>query len=287
MIATMKKRKNPNSRLKKGDTVSGVLQPSAANRILYQRRLMQEIDAMHQSVTYWIKAQYKESEPRIALDESPAEAFKRLIASLRKRWENRFGDQSKRITEQFIYGVVKHNENAFRGVLKKENLEFRFRPTQHLKDVMQAATAENVGLIKSIPSQYFDQINNLVMNAVLKGSNLNELSSDLTRRYQITRKRAEFIARDQNAKLFSVINRTRCQEVGIKEGIWNHSPRHENARPSHLKADGKRFDLAKGMHLDGNWTWPGQEINCHCTLRPVIPVNNNAARINDKRITGP
>ena len=235
----MKKRKNPNSRLKKGDTVSGVLQPSAANRILYQRRLMQEIDAMHQSVTYWIKAQYKESEPR------------------------------------------------FRGVLKKENLEFRFRPTQHLKDVMQAATAENVGLIKSIPSQYFDQINNLVMNAVLKGSNLNELSSDLTRRYQITRKRAEFIARDQNAKLFSVINRTRCQEVGIKEGIWNHSPRHENARPSHLKADGKRFDLAKGMHLDGNWTWPGQEINCHCTLRPVIPVNNNAARINDKRITGP
>lgn len=278
----MMKRKNLKIQLKKGEAITSVLQPSVANRIQYQRLMLLLINAMHKSVIAAIKSKYQNHKSRIANDERPAEAFKKLISSLRKQWEGRFGDKSQTITEQFINGVLKHNENAFRRMLKKEDLEFKFKPNQHLKDVMQAAAEENVGLIKSIPSQYFDQINTLVMDTVLQGSNLNELSTELTKRYNITRKRAEFIAADQNDKLSAVINRTRCEEIGINEAIWVHSPRRENARPSHLEANGKRFSLSEGMELDGKQTWPGQEINCHCTFKPIIPINNNASRIPDK-----
>ncbi|HHN9167526.1 TPA: phage head morphogenesis protein, partial [Escherichia coli] len=42
-------------------------------------------------------------------------------------------------------------------------------------------------------------------------------------------------------------------------------------RPSHVKADGKEFDLDKGLYLDGEWVLPGEAINCRCTWSPVIP----------------
>ncbi|MEG3387194.1 hypothetical protein V5H41_25765, partial [Salmonella enterica] len=38
-----------------------------------------------------------------------------------------------------------------------------------------------------------------------------------------------------------------------------------------LKANGKRFDLRKGMFLDGKWVLPGEEINCKCGWEAVIP----------------
>ncbi|ELR7719768.1 phage head morphogenesis protein, partial [Salmonella enterica] len=40
---------------------------------------------------------------------------------------------------------------------------------------------------------------------------------------------------------------------------------------SHVKANGKRFDLRKGMFLDGKWVLPGEEINCKCGWEAVIP----------------
>ena len=42
-------------------------------------------------------------------------------------------------------------------------------------------------------------------------------------------------------------------------------------RASHVAASGKRYDVAKGMYLDGVWTWPGHEINCRCVSKAVIP----------------
>ncbi|ELR7719775.1 phage head morphogenesis protein, partial [Salmonella enterica] len=40
---------------------------------------------------------------------------------------------------------------------------------------------------------------------------------------------------------------------------------------SHVKANGKRFDLRKGMFLDGKWVLPGEENNCKCGWEAVIP----------------
>ncbi|EIS9018273.1 phage head morphogenesis protein, partial [Salmonella enterica subsp. enterica serovar Montevideo] len=52
---------------------------------------------------------------------------------------------------------------------------------------------------------------------------------------------------------------------------WRHSRAGKTWRPSHVKANGKRFDLRKGMFLDGKWVLPGEEINCKCGWEAVIP----------------
>ncbi|ELZ1101181.1 TPA: phage head morphogenesis protein, partial [Escherichia coli] len=85
------------------------------------------------------------------------------------------------------------------------------------------------------------------------------------------RRRAETIARDQNNKATAVIQSERQKKLGITKGIWRHSHAGKQPRPSHVKADGKEFDLDKGLYLDGEWVLPGEAINCRCTWSPVIP----------------
>jgi hypothetical protein len=37
-----------------------------------------------------------------------------------------------------------------------------------------------------------------------------------------------------------------------------------------VKANGKKYDIAKGMYLDGEWLQPGQAVNCRCLAKPII-----------------
>ena len=64
----------------------------------------------------------------------------------------------------------------------------------------------------------------------------------------------------------------RQQEAGITKGIWQHSTAGKEPRPTHVKMNGKKFDISKGFYDkdEGEWVMPGQLINCRCTWRPVI-----------------
>jgi uncharacterized protein with gpF-like domain len=142
---------------------------------------------------------------------------------------------------------------------------------------MQAAIGENVGLIKSIASEHLTQVEGLVMRHMQTGRDLGALTSDLTERYDITKKRASFIARDQANKMTAVINRTRQNELGITQARWKHSGAGKHPRLSHLAAGrdnggkGVLYDVAKGCLIDGEYIWPGQLPNCRCTSQSVIP----------------
>ena len=140
-----------------------------------------------------------------------------------------------------------------------------------MNNALQATIAENVGLIRSIPEKYFTEVEGLVMRSVARGRDLSYLTDELQKRYGITRRRAALIARDQNNKATSVMQAARQQSLGITQGVWRHSHAGKEPRPSHVKADGKVFELSKGMYLDGKWVMPGEEINCRCTWSPVIP----------------
>jgi uncharacterized protein with gpF-like domain len=106
---------------------------------------------------------------------------------------------------------------------------------------------------------------------VQAGRDLGYLSKELQDRYGITKRRAALIARDQNNKATAVITRVRQQELGVTECVWLHSHGGKHPRPSHVAADNKKYDVSKGMFLDGKWTWPGVEVNCRCVARAVIP----------------
>ncbi|PUX36019.1 phage head morphogenesis protein [Cronobacter sakazakii] len=226
---------------------------------------------MQKSVVYWLTANYKASGAAVAMDASPAEFMRDAVRKLAKRWTKQFDVIAQKLAERFAGDAMKNSDVSLRNALDVAGLTVEFKMTAPMNNALQATIAENVGLIRSIPEKYFTEVEGMVMRSVARGRDLKTLTDELQNRYGITRRRAALIARDQNNKATSVMQAARQQSLGITEGIWRHSHAGKEPRPSHVKADGQKFDLTKGLYLDGKWTMPGEEINCRCTWSPVIP----------------
>ncbi|EBF6371642.1 DUF1073 domain-containing protein [Salmonella enterica subsp. enterica serovar Java] len=220
-------------------------------------------------VNNWLRAVYRKTD--LAQDASPVNLMRGAMQQLTRRWQKKFDEMALRLARRFAGDVLKNSDASLSTALRDAGFTVPFRMTAEMNTALQASITENVNLIRSIPQQHLTQVETLVMQSVGRGRDLKTLTDELEKRYGITRRRAALIARDQNNKATSVMQSARQRSVGITEGIWRHSRAGKTWRPSHVKANGKRFDLRKGMFLDGKWVLPGEEINCKCGWEAVIP----------------
>lgn len=141
-------------------------------------------------------------------------------------------------------------------------------------DVVKASVRENVALIKSIPSTYFEKIQGDVMRSIQTGRGMADLQPAIENLGETTKKRAALIARDQTSKATTSINRARMQGLGIKKFEWLHSGGGKEPRPLHKDVlNGKIFSLDDPPVIDdrtGERGLPGVLINCRCRMVPVI-----------------
>lgn len=86
-----------------------------------------------------------------------------------------------------------------------------------MNDILQATIAENVGLIKSIHTAYFSEVQTIVMQGVKNGRDMNYIRKELVDRFRISERKAKLIARDQTNKAMQSISRARSLEAGIQE----------------------------------------------------------------------
>jgi SPP1 gp7 family putative phage head morphogenesis protein len=247
------------------------VRPNVGLQLAYQRKLEARIDAMARSVSFWLKARYRANEPEMAADASPAVELRREVRRLARRWQRDFDKLSEELAEYFAKAAAERSDAQLAAMLRKRGMSVRFRPTRMQNDAQQAIIGENVGLIKSIPQRYMQNVETVVMQSVQAGRDLHALTEQLGQGHGITKRRAEFIARDQNNKATAVYQRVRQKELGITEAIWIHSGGGKHPRPEHLAFSGKRYNVETGAFLEGKWTWPGHEINCRCVSKSVIP----------------
>lgn len=227
------------------------------------------VKELNDSVTYWVKADYNKS--GLAQDASPVEVLQSAFRKLAKRWTKRFDDMADKLAAKFGDAALVNADVSLSTAFKDIGVTVQFKMTEPMNNALQAVIAENVNLIKSIPEQYLTQVEALVMQSAGRGRDLGYLADELQKRYGITKRRAALIARDQNNKATSVMQAARQTSLGITEGIWHHSHAGKVPRPSHVRANGTKFDLSKGLLLDGEWLLPGEAINCRCTWSAVIP----------------
>lgn len=248
------------------------VRPNAGVQAWYRKRLDAEIQAMQESLVYWLKLNYRASGVLdMAQDDSPAMTMRKAMDGLTRRWQKSFDDMAQKLGARFAGKVMSNSDVSLTTALKDAGLTVEFKMTDTMNDAYQGVIGEQVGLIKSIASQHLSEVQGLVMRSVQRGRDLGELSADLQSRYGVTKKRAALIARDQNNKATSTLQSARQRSIGIKEGLWRHSGGGKVPRHSHVEANGKKFDLAKGMFIDGEWIMPGELINCRCGWSPVIP----------------
>lgn len=245
------------------------VRPNAGIEAWYRRILDRHLHTMQRSVAYWVLSQYDTA--GLGLDALPANQLQRELGHLATQWESAFNRLAKWLPRKFAERVRKYSDNALDSRLHAQGIRIRFTMTPAMRDAFQAVLNEQVGLIRSLPRRHLEEVQGLVMRSVARGRDAYFLSRQLQKRYGVTKRRAELIARDQNNKATSVLQAARQCSLGIERGTWLHSHAGKHPRVSHLEVDGKEFDLAKGLFIDGKWTMPGEEINCRCVWRPIIP----------------
>lgn len=246
---------------------------NAGVRNAYQKSLDQLVREMSHSVEYWLEAAYKNNAPLMAVDALPSNELKKRIQELSKRWISRFDEMSKKIADRFVKQGKATTDASMMSALKDAGWTVQFKPTRMMSDAMNATIQENVSLIKSIPSEYFLEVEGIVMRGFTKGRDLHQITEELKHRYGVTSRRSATIARDQSNKLTATVTQARRLELGITQAIWVHSAAGKRPRHSHVQAgkDKRVFDVNKGLYLDGEWLQPGEAINCRCTSRSILP----------------
>lgn len=239
----------------------------------YRRKLLALISEMAHSYAYWLRAQYRQTPPQMAQDETPAKQLQRELKKLGRRWDKRFDETAPKLARWFAQSTANRSDAALRKILRDGGFSVKFQMTRAMRDVLDATINENVSLIKSIPAHFHTEVEGLVMRSVTAGRDLSFLTRELQHQYGVTRRRAEFIARDQNNKATAGLRRARELDLGITKGVWLHSGGGREPRPTHVRNSGKEFNLNLGWPdpaLKGKRIWPGTEPNCRCTWRPVV-----------------
>ncbi len=180
-------------------------------------------------------------------------------------------------SELFVGAINSYTQNQlFNQIADKYGVSrTKFLSMDEVRKPFDKAVKDNVGLIKSVGDEYLTKVEKAVIKnftTVAKKGDKSLIESVLDEREGVTLKRAKTIARDQSAKVTEAFNLARYENYGIKQAVWSVADFSDRTRPSHLALNGKIFNLEEGARkADGTYIHTGEEPNCRCTARPVIP----------------
>lgn len=128
----------------------------------------------------------------------------------------------------------------------------------------------NVELITSIPNDTLSKMKDIVYDGYKNGKTTTRMTKEIQAAYGVGKRKAEFIARDQTAKLNGQIQRAQQQDAGITQYIWSTSG-DARVRESHKQLNGKKCDWDNApLNSDGRRCHPGEDYGCRCIGRPVF-----------------
>ncbi|MEY0600058.1 phage minor head protein [Providencia alcalifaciens] len=254
---------------------------NAGNIKWYQKQLLTEIREMNDEVRREIVNAIRDNplaqDANLAMDANPVDMIRKMLDVLSGKWVRDFINKAKSWSDEMIDKTQTAVDRGLLAAARRESMTINMQWTDAMLEKREAIIAENVSLIRSIPEKYFTEVEGMVYRAVARGGDRKMLADEIERnfgkRHGITRRRAEFIARDQTRKATSALSAARQQAAGIVEAEWVHSGGGNKPRHSHVKAgrERKRFKLSEGCLIDGEYIMPGQLPNCGCVWRPVLP----------------
>lgn len=204
--------------------------------------------------------------------------YDRILEVLKNAWT---GSGIKlianRLSHEFVKQVLAHANrlyNATTGGYAPTAFAMNAYGDQGLQAIIKLATHQNADLITSIASQHLDAISNIVYKNIMAGRSYKDIRSDI-QSYGVTASRAEFIARDQTAKVVSTISRYRQESAGFEYFKWDTS-HDERVRESHKEVANAVTEYGKGVYrwddlptIHGEKLAPGMDFRCRCVALPI------------------
>lgn len=134
-----------------------------------------------------------------------------------------------------------------------------------LSDQLRSFVDQQKYFIKNLPEEATGQIKTIAQQGLQRGLTGSDIAAEIEKRFGITRRRAEFIARDQVAKFNGGLTALRQQEMGVTKYVWQ-TVGDNRVRPEHEEREGDVFEWTnppEGGH-------PGEDFNCRCVAMPIL-----------------
>lgn len=137
---------------------------------------------------------------------------------------------------------------------------------------IMAVTLENqVALITSLPREAARRVHKLTLEGLADSTRASEIAKEIMASGEVTKSRANLIARTEVARTASELTMARAQSAGITHYIWRTSG-DADVRESHKKMNGKVIPFDQPPEVEpGKRYHAGEFPNCRCYIQPVIP----------------
>lgn len=139
--------------------------------------------------------------------------------------------------------------------------------------VYQEMLDRQVGLIKSLPLNAAQRVQDLATRAVIEGGRADEISSLIMATGDVTKARANTIARTEVSRATTLFTQARAEALGSNGYIWRTSE-DSDVRDEHRELNGQFFKWSDPPIADkrtGTRAHAGCIWNCRCYPEPVIP----------------
>lgn len=203
------------------------------------------------------------------INDAYARTLEQAFENLRRGYSD-IDKQAKIVASSFVDNTNQVNKRRFYNAMESAiGVDIStIIQNEGLDDILVATTQENVALIKSIPAEYFKQLETLVYTGTTQGHSASSMIKKIQEIGKKTVNRAKVIARDQSSKLNSALNQQRQQNLGIEEYVWRTAG-DERVRESHRSKNGKVFRWDDPPADTGH---PGTDIQCRCVAQPIIKI---------------
>lgn len=137
--------------------------------------------------------------------------------------------------------------------------------------IMGLLRAEQVELIRSLPTEAAERVHRLAQQNLVTGARASELERMLMRSGDVTKSRATLIARTETSRVSSNLTQARAMYVGSVAYLWR-TARDKDVRPSHRAMEGQPVNWDNPPTLDNLRGHAGCLPNCRCHPEPIIPL---------------
>lgn len=250
------------------------------------RAIVNQFEKAYKKEALKIAAKYCKNEVQDAAISVVPSELEIALAALAAKQSMGLGSNAKQVSRWYCRQLLRNISADQKRALKKAGISTAWLKQkwtvqivrgQYVAPSVAAKIPEqveaNAALITKLCERSAQKVQNAIAEGISKGYNLSRLTEKINSLENMDEARAARVALDQSCKLNQFIQVENSKALGVKEGIWVHVPGQYESRASHMKMNGKKFDLEKGMYDPDveDYIQPGQLPYCRCCFKAILP----------------
>ena len=169
--------------------------------------------------------------------------------------------------QKAVSAIASDFQKASRGLMVMPELSAEGRKR------LQADYNDNMKLsIRGFAEEEVQALRKTVEANAMTGYRAKSLIQGIQERYDVTKNKAKFLARQETGLMVSKFRRERFADAGVKRYRWS-ATRDVRTRHDHKDLDGKEFAYNDPPIVDkntGRRANPGEDFNCRCLDIPIL-----------------